>query len=781
MIGNNIAILVFTLISLALFGLIILRIRKDLQTLPNDKLKISEINKEIETLKGLFSDDTKYFRYSWAIPIKEKLQSLKIVLANTKNLLLLRERKRKIQALDEFYNNFEAKRKEANEDFISKEKERCRNIFRDGNKDLLTDEQIQAVLSEDDRNLIVAGAGSGKTKVIDFKVRYLINIKKISPEKIVLLSFSRKSAADLIRKISEHTKGVEVRTIHAFSAQMLGDKDIELFNDNNREMELLVLKALAETITEKNAFSLFTHFYENYFYDLKPLIFYTKLDDLRDDLRKANSKLILSDDKFEEIKAERALKTLKGEFVRSIDERYIADFLYLHEIEYQYEKRYPHCDESYHPDFYLTQFDVYLEHFAITKDGRPPSYFKDPQKYLDGIKWKQNLHKSQNTRMIETYSYLLNAGETSDYLKKVFSDSGISIKMSKAESKAYNVITREFSKLFVRFYNSFKLSGFLLEDLRSKFAEPHYSLFLEIFERFLGHYARLTNQEGKIDYSDLILKAIDTYREQMPKKHEYIIIDEFQDTSSLAMNLLNLVHNMNPGSVFFAVGDDWQSIYGFNGSDVTILSDFEKKYEGVSVRYLNNNFRSHSRIVDLGKQFVSKNPSQLQKNVVSQNSNFSKSEIDFIDFDQMLQKIDQIPDDESILVLYRYNDDCPAGRDGFNDHFYFNEYRKPVKRRTCKKNMSMMTIHGSKGLEARHVFFLFPDGTRRKFPSEIEDHFVFIMLKNRSDAFPFSEERRLMYVAITRAEQNLYFVAPNGRSPNSVFWDELKELVNFIK
>jgi DNA helicase-4 len=86
-----------------------------------------------------------------------------------------------------------------------------------------------------------------------------------------------------------------------------------------------------------------------------------------------------------------------------------------------------------------------------------------------------------------------------------------------------------------------------------------------------------------------------------------------------------------------------------------------------------------------------------------------------------------------------------------------------------------MTIHASKGLEAQHVFLLFPDGIRRKFPSEIEDHFIFNMLKTNTDDYPFSEERRLMYVGITRAQQNLYFVSSNAE-PNSVFWDELREL-----
>ena len=285
--------------------------------------------------------------------------------------------------------------------------------------------------------------------------------------------------------------------------------------------------------------------------------------------------------------------------------------------------------------------------------------------------------------------------------------------------------------------------------------------------------------ENKIDFSDLIIEATKTYQSGTAKTYDYIIIDEFQDTSNLAIGLLNQVYKANPNATLFSVGDDWQSIYGFNGSDVSILSDYEKRYEGVSTQKLNSNFRSHSKIVDLGKRFISKNPVQISKEVVSKNGAFQSSNVEFILFEQMEKIISVIPDNESVFVLYRYNNDCPAGKGLFGEMFALSSTRKPIKKKSCKKNISLMTIHASKGLEAQHVFVLFPDGVRRKFPSDIEDHFVFNMLRTNSDDYPFSEERRLMYVAITRAEQNLYFVCPKGSTdPNSVFWDELKSMIS---
>lgn len=374
--------------------------------------------------------------------------------------------------------------------------------------------------------------------------------------------------------------------------------------------------------------------------------------------------------------------------------------------------------------------------------------------------------------MIESFSYLLNReGNASAYLTDLFRKSGIKIDDSLNDEKTFSILSRNFNQLFTKFYNRFKLSGLTLEGISERFDGRKYQAFLKIFKPFLEILDRRIAESQKIDFTDMLLLAIDKMKSGGEESYEYIIVDEFQDTSKLAMDLLNLIYQNSKNASFITVGDDWQSIYGFNGSDVEILSLYNQTYEGVSTSYLNNNFRSHSRIVELGKNFISRNPAQLQKNVVSKNTAFTDSIIDFITFKQMEEIIEKIPADESIFVLYRYNEDCPEGIGKFRN-FYSD------RRHNGSKNISLMTIHASKGLEARHVFILFPNGVSRKFPSEIEDHFVFDMLNTKSENFPFSEERRLMYVAITRAEQNLYFVSPRGNSnPNSVFWDELKEMV----
>lgn len=751
-------------------------VRKNLRNSSIDNQKLAEIEKSLSSAETSLNDDSQFFRYSKLRSLQEELESLRLQTSQVKNVFLKKKRSELLNKLDMISKDLPKFREHTNDRFFELERKRAERIFTDtSGRELLTDEQLKAVLCNDNRNLIIAGAGSGKTRVIDFKVRYLVNYKNVRPEKILLLSFSRKSAGDLVKKISENIPGISARTIHSFSSQTTKSRSRQLFDETKNESGAFVIKALVQTLKDRSIFRSFETFYEKFFSDVKPLIFYKSLDELRADLKKVNSKLIDTPDPFGEIEARRALKTLRGEYVRSVDERFIADFLYLQDIKYEYEPQYTYSKTKYCPDFFLNDYNIYLEHFAITKTGQPPPYFDKPKQYMDGIEWKRRIHAENKTKLVESYSYLLNEKGSSAYLSELLVRNGITVRNLMSDEKVYSKISREFNRVFTKFYNTFKLSGLSIQELKQKHTSSKYALFLQIFESFLGHYDDLVEKENKMNFNDMVIDAIFKIQNEGLPAYDYIIVDEFQDTSNLAMKLIDAVYQIDANTTLLSVGDDWQSIYGFNGSDVTILSEYKKRYIDVSVQKLNSNFRSHSKIVELGKKFITKNPAQISKDVVSRNSNFDNSEIDFIFFEEMERKIQSIPDNESIFVLYRYNDDCPALRGLFTNYFVMDRNKKPIIRSGQSKNISLMTIHASKGLEAQHVFVLFPDGVRRKFPSVIEDHFVFNMLKTNEDDFPFSEERRLMYVAITRAEQNLYFVSPNN-DPNSVFWDELREL-----
>lgn len=504
--------------------------------------KVVEASKMFDRLKQDFYDPTRFLRFSQMIRMRKTLEEIKRDLSSISHFSLRGEIKQKLEEMAIFASSMDVERIGINERFFQNEQQRAGSVICDANGlSLLSEEQIRSVFCDDDRNLIIAGAGSGKTRVIDFKVRYLVNHKKVDSRKIILLSFSKKSAGDLLKKISENVPRVEVRTIHSFSSQLTKNRSRKIFDNSRNELDFFVIRALVETLKDKLSFDLFQQFYERFFVALKPLIFYENLDELRRDLRRLNSKLISVEDRFGEIKPKRTLKTLKGEYVRSLDERYIADFLFLQNIRYEYEQRYPYSDSQYYPDFYLPEYNFYLEHFAIASNGQPPAYFENPKKYLEGIQWKRNLHCANNTVMIESYSCLLNEKKSLAYLSQLLLDQGVKIEIDLKNEEAYHKISRSFSRFFVRFYSAFKSSGLALEDLKNRFPDPQYSIFLRFFDRFLENFLQLARQENKMDFSDLIIEAIDIYENHDGKQFDHIIVDEFQDTSNLAMRLLNAI------------------------------------------------------------------------------------------------------------------------------------------------------------------------------------------------------------------------------------------------
>lgn len=733
---------------------------------------------ELEDLIDEFTTKSGYLRKSYIFTLKKSLNELLRSMPSFSSHNLELSEKETLKKAKDLVARIDDLVEHRNQIYLECEKARANDLFlpQDGSPSL-NDEQLRAVLVDDDRNLVVAGAGSGKTKVIEVKIKYLVQYKNVSPHRILLLSFSKKSASDLEKKVAKDVPGIKPKTIHSFSYQFSSKKGGKLFDPSKSELESTLYKALAKTLSDEKAKTKLLKFHKNFFSDLKPLIFYDNISTLRRDLHNLNSVFIHEYDRFGELRLRRAIKTLKGELVRSVDEQYIADFLFLNDVNYEYEKLYPFHKYNYRPDFYLPDYDVYLESFAITEYRRPPSWFKDPDKYLRGIEWKRNIHFKHNSNLIECFSYLLNSGNSELYLKSLLKEHGISIRLDAENRKGIQKLSRRFSAFFLQFFNRYKVSGKSLSDLKFKYKNSKEFLFLEVFEVFLYHFQNLAEDMNRMDFSDMILQASSMNNSVFANQYDYIIVDEFQDTSHIAMNLLNRVFEANQNASFFCVGDDWQSIYGFNGSDCSIITDYEKNYKFTSYLALTSNFRSHANIVDLGKKFISKNKNQIPKDTRSKCNKYKKSTIDFINLDGMKKLIESTPNEESIFVLYRYNDDCP-GKDPYFSKFLDScGNGKFRKKENCSRDISFLTIHSSKGLEAQHVFVLFPEDGKKKFPSETEDHFIFNVLKSKQDPDSFAEERRLMYVAITRAKQNLFFVSQNKNGQvNSIFWDELQEI-----
>jgi DNA helicase-4 len=328
-------------------------------------------------------------------------------------------------------------------------------------------------------------------------------------------------------------------------------------------------------------------------------------------------------------------------------------------------------------------------------------------------------------------------------------------------------------KVFISLY---KLSGYTVGELREKLREKHdfttfRSLaFLEVFEIFYEVYQKELQKLKMIDFGDMINRScqyVDQNYSKWNEKYKYIIVDEFQDTASGAVKLIRAIAAKNTDCKLYFVGDDWQSIYRFNGSDVSLIQRFEEIFKDGRIVDLGNNYRSLPNVVYLGEKFITRNPHQRKKSVRAVQTQARKNAVidgNVLPLVEMFLKNacewDGL-EKAKIFFLGRYNEDEPG-------------YLDTLKGKFKNLDISFMSIHKSKGLEADYVFFVPPKNLY--FPSEVSDDPILDLVAAPRENFLSAEERRLMYVAITRAKRRVFFIRPDNVE-RMKFFKEIEELL----
>jgi DNA helicase-4 len=262
-------------------------------------------------------------------------------------------------------------------------------------------------------------------------------------------------------------------------------------------------------------------------------------------------------------------------------------------------------------------------------------------------------------------------------------------------------------------------------------------------------------------------------------KYKMVIVDEYQDISRARYELLK---NMRDSSNYdlFCVGDDWQSIYRFAGSDIGYIQHFSK-YWGVSeISKIETTYRFPQRLIDITSSFITRNPLQLKKNIrgISGDSKYVLGEVngytDKYAIQFMLSKLDELPFRSSVFFIGRYKFDINM-LDNNSELSYKYDNRNEIRKiKYAKRNdldISYITAHKSKGLQADYVFILNNKYGKMGFPSKIQDSPILNLLLENSDTFPDAEERRLFYVAMTRAKKKVILVTLKDRE--SEFVNEL--------
>ncbi|NHM15996.1 AAA family ATPase [Eggerthellaceae bacterium zg-887] len=700
-------------------------------------------------------------------------------------------------------------REERNNQFKKRELMRCNVMFSEIDGKSLDAQQRDAIVTDEYNNLIIAGAGSGKTLTVVGKVKYLVQRRGINPGEILVTSFTQKSVNELQERLEKAgLAGVNCRTSHSLGLRQLSG--IGVANEN--ELSNCVREYLREGIHEHpEQMRAYLEFYGYCQYILKPYSEYGDAGTRYEEYRASDLETIKS--KLGAIRRERAevsLDTRKGERVKSFEELMIANYLCAHGIRYEYEKvytgEYEARSRAYQPDFYLVDYDIWLEHFGIDENGRLP-WIKNPireKEYIDSIAWKRNVHKDNGTVLIESYSYwnkdqnLLNKLETllKEYGVMVDADDEYIADIYR-ELSADDKYLRSITKLVTTFLSLARANNITMDEVwekgRTAYSDDGYmwrrfELFMTFVEPVMPKYIERLKTARKTDFDGMINLATEKIKHMGTSENfKYIIVDEYQDISRSRFDLIKAIREANDAKLI-CVGDDWQAIYRFAGSDVSLFTHFDD-YVGYSEHLkIERTYRNSQELVDIASEFIEKNPSQIQKELTSVKHCAAPVVIKQINdaqrgFKHALEEIINAVEDYqgSIYVLGRHNMDLEKlfpKLEGDNDISFCREAGTKDVRINFKgyDNIQFMTVHRAKGLEADDVVVLNLLNDIYGFPNRVEDDPILQILLGVEEKYAFAEERRLFYVALTRTRNTVQLISSDSgsRKAPSPFINELK-------
>lgn len=690
----------------------------------------------------------------------------------------------KLEKLISDYGSLHSLITQHNKAVINGRLERYRTFFDTCLAYPLDDQQRRSIVSEEDNCLVVSSAGSGKTSSIVGKVKYLTDIRKVEPERILLISYTNKAAAELTDRMG--IAGLRGYTFHKLALDLIGQvtKQKPSICENTDALFVGIYHHLLKS--EDFRKSVF-----RYFIDFQ--------DDEADwEKRKNERRQDLAAQKVTRLKA--MLPDMDGNdiYVKSLQEQKLCFVLSSLGVMFRYEEQYEHrvADEThsqYKPDFSIYYEShgqlkrIYLEHFAVDEHSLVPTWFATEkgityeeanQQYNDGITWKKYLHEKYGTTLLYTSSADFNYFDIKKRLKKMLTDAGVKCQ-EKTMEELYAMVLPEGSKrekafirLAVTFATLLKSSCKSLSSILAKNEDERTDFIIRnIFKPVYDNYQAELQKRGQIDFTDAILTATELCRQYRPVQYEYIIVDEFQDISVDRYQFLLALRAGNPPAKLYCVGDDWQSIYRFSGSDMALFNSFEEFFGPTDMNKIETTYRFGEPLVGYSSWFIQKNAVQIRKSIHPFNGQ-AKTELLFQPYDRneycntIGQLVASIPADKSIFLLGRYS---------FDDYYLSFMYQSIKEAGKFfyvigGRKIEFLTAHKSKGLEADYVIILQCNRDVYGFPSMVSDDPVLDVVLTKSDKYPHGEERRLFYVAITRAKKKT-IVMYDRRYP-SVFVDE---------
>lgn len=687
---------------------------------------------------------------------------------------------------------------------------------------LLDDEQREVVLSDEDYTLVIAGAGAGKTTTVAAKVRYLVERRGVDPRKILVISFTNKAVGELRERINDRLRlSCPITTFHSAGYAILRKSDAgrpKIVDGGfmyHVIKDYLKSKVLSNPVLVKKLVLFFGSYFSapyegddvnRYFQFVSKTDFST----LRSNVQEYIQQII--------DRKTRKVQTLNNEVLRSVEEVRIANFLYLNNIEYEYEPVYQYrvldSNKPYTPDFRIKQGEkvTYIEHFGITEDGQNSRYTQEElDRYKARVNDKIKLHRKHKTDLVYTFSVYNDRRPFLEHLEEQLLQRGYVLEPRPMETVYKKLVDAEESKyitkltlLVCHFISNFKTQGYKgekFDEFSSKIQNVRTRLFLDICRVCYMEYQKSLREQQCIDFEDMINESAELLRKKQIAKErldfKYIIVDEYQDISRQRYNLIRELSKLCDAKIV-AVGDDWQSIYAFSGSILPLFTRFCQEVGYGQELKITRTYRNAQEIIDIAGTFIQRNSSQIRKDLISPkrivnpviirtySEEYSKEQAGgrYYNMGEAVNKaIEEIigynrsegkSQVASILLIGRYGFDakhlCYSKEfmyDEKSGRVYSSRYRSQVK-------LQFMTAHSSKGLSADNVIIVNAKDDVYGFPSKVDDDPVLSLVVSNDHSYNYAEERRLFYVALTRTKNRVFIITPERR-PSEFIKELLRE------
>ncbi|MCV6589742.1 MAG: UvrD-helicase domain-containing protein [Marinobacterium sp.] len=660
--------------------------------------------------------------------------------------------------------------------FVTAEVGRYQSLFEQIESSPLTKAQCIACVTQERNNLVVAGAGTGKTSTMVGRAGYLITSQRAQPEQILMLAFARKAADEmrerLTSRLGKAASGIASFTFHALGRYIIQQVEgrppaISPMAEDQNTRRGWVEECFNHLLSTEDDFQQKAlHYFAHYLYPGKEPF---------DFQHEVQHRQYLLDNR---------IFSLKGETVASLPEALLANWLFRNSIKYCYQYRY--SPEQRRPDhriyeatFYLPELDAWVDFLPRNSKGKVPVWMNQRDQETNW-QWLERFHRregnhwyctdyqqwQQGTLITGLAQWLLELGVEPDPLPgkavlDTLNETGATRQMAEL---LHDMLSRARGGRFDR-------TGF--EPLISNATDPkRMRAALELLQPVLVSYQQALDKAGHIDFDEMVSRAIEHVRSGLfQSPWQQILVDEFQDISRPRAELIRALQEQNPQTHLFCVGDDWQAIYRFAGSDLHLTTAFTDQFGDTATTVLDKTFRFNNSIGAIASRFVMSNPDQLRKSLSTQHQvDFpavsllrmgysSKTRLEPIK--KALRALSlQAESGSTVYLLGRYLYNLP-------DHSELAELREQFP----QLQISPLSMHASKGREADYTLILELVSGKNGFPSQKESHPLLEAMLPGVDAYLHAEERRLFYVALTRARHRAILLTDMTRP--SEFIEEL--------